>query len=223
MRQQIAQKRAQFLVLSIVILIAALWSAMYIHSASQKTLDQRVQDVASQLECPICQNETVASSPSFLAQQMRMVIRQQLQSGKSEQEVVQYFAHSYGDQIVASPPWQGFSLLAWLVPIALLLGGAVLLWFTLRDWSTHTPPSASTTMKNGRGGAGPRPAGSHPENRGSGPCPAGSHPENRGSGPCPADLESIDDAELAQYRVQLERELAEEDPLFARPGMEGQL
>jgi cytochrome c-type biogenesis protein CcmH len=191
MRQQIAQRRAQFLVLSVVILMAALWSAMYIHSASQKTLDQRVQDVASQLECPICQNESVASSPSLLAQQMRMVIRQQLQSGKSEQEVVQYFAHSYGDQIVGTPPWQGFSLLAWLVPIALLLGGAVLLWFTLRDWSTHVPPSVPATKRTAR---------------------AGEH----------ADPAQIDDAELEQYRVQLEWELAEEDPLFARPGMEGQ-
>lgn len=192
MRLHIAQRRAQFLVLSVVILIAALWSAMYIHSSSQKTLDQRVQDVASQLECPICQNESVASSPSTLAQQMRMVIRQQLQSGKSEQEVVQYFAHSYGDQIVGTPPWQGFSLLVWLVPIALLLGGAVLLWFTLREWSAHAPPSASTTKNADR--IGER-----------------------------SDPTQIDDAELEQYRVQLERELAEEDPLFARSRMEGQL
>src|SRR5713226_3009508 len=145
MKQRIGQRRAQFLVLAVVILIAALWSGMYIRSSSQKTLDQRVQDVASQLECPICQNESVASSPSLLAQQMRMVIRQQLQSGKSEQEVIQYFARSYGDQIVGTPPWQGFSLLAWLVPIILLLGGAVLLWFTLRDWSNHTDSSSSSS------------------------------------------------------------------------------
>jgi cytochrome c-type biogenesis protein CcmH len=190
MRQRIAQRRAQFLVLAVVILIAALWSAMYIRAASQKTLDQRVQDVASQLECPICQNESVASSPSTLAQQMRMVIRQQLQSGKSEQEVIQYFAHSYGDQIVGTPPWQGFSLLAWLVPIALLLGGAVLLWFTLRDWTTHS--SLASAAKSGSLAA-----------------------EEAAS-------EHIEDAELERYRVQLERELAEEDALFARTRMEGQ-
>src|SRR5438045_9493444 len=67
---------------------------------------------------------------------MRGIIRQQLQSGMSEQAVIQYFQARYGDQIVWSPPWQGFSLLAWLVPIGLLLGGIILLFFTLRDWQT---------------------------------------------------------------------------------------
>src|SRR5436190_9000728 len=144
MKQKIVQRRAQLLVLAVLIVIAAIWSAMFIRSSTQKTLDQRVQEVASQLKCPICQNESVADSPSSLAQQMRMVIRQQLQSGKSEQEVVQYFTRSYGDQIINTPPWQGFYLLIWLVPIALLLSGAVLLWFTLRDWSSQATPVAVT-------------------------------------------------------------------------------
>jgi cytochrome c-type biogenesis protein CcmH len=74
---------------------------------------------------------------------MRGVIRQQLQSGKSEQEVIQYFRTSYGDQIVWSPPWQGFTLLAWLVPIGLVLAGIILLFFVLRDWRTLAPASST--------------------------------------------------------------------------------
>ena len=74
--------------------------------------------------------------PSAIAEQMRGVIRKQLQSGKSEQEVIQYFVSNYGEQIAWSPPWQGFSLLAWLVPIGLLIGGVLLLFFTLRNWRT---------------------------------------------------------------------------------------
>lgn len=192
MKHKIAQRRAQFLVLSVLILIAAIWSAMLIHSSTQKTLDQRVQEVASQLKCPICQNESVADSPSSLAQQMRMVIRQQLQSGKSEQEVVQYFVRSYGDQIINTPPWQGFYLLIWLVPIALLLGGVVLLWFTLRDWSSLATPVAASR--------------------------SASLPEED------TDLSQLDEAEMELYRLQLERELAEEDSIFSRqesrPGTE---
>lgn len=130
------QRRSLFLVLAIVAVIAAIWSAAYLSAPKQQTLDQRVQTVASQLKCPICQDESVADSPSLLAQQMRGVIRQQLQEGKSEQEIIQYFVRSYGEQIVWSPPWQGFSLLAWLVPIGLLLAGIVIIYFTLRDWRT---------------------------------------------------------------------------------------
>src|SRR5215469_5087674 len=136
------QKRSLFLVLALVAITGAIWSSMILNTARNETLDQRVQDVASQLKCPICQGESVANSPSQLAQEMRGVIRQQLQAGKSEQQVIQYFVDRYGSQIVWSPPWQGFTLLAWLVPIALLLGGAVLLLMILRDW--HTAPRVRT-------------------------------------------------------------------------------
>ena len=128
------QRQPLFLLLALLAVIAATWSFMILAGARNETLDQRVHDVASQLKCPVCQGESVADSPSTISQQMRAVIRQQLQSGKSEQEVIQYFVDRYGEQIVWSPPWQGFTLLAWLVPIALLLIGAFLLFAILRNW-----------------------------------------------------------------------------------------
>lgn len=132
------QKRpALFLLLATLAIVGAIWSFMIISAARSETLDQRVHNVASQLKCPICQGESVADSPSLISQQMRSVIRQQLQSGKSEQQVIQYFVDRYGSQIVWSPPWQGFTLLAWLVPIALLLAGAFLLFSVLRNWRTR--------------------------------------------------------------------------------------
>jgi cytochrome c-type biogenesis protein CcmH len=128
------QRQPLFLLLALLAVIAAIWSFMILTAARNETLDQRVHDVASQLKCPVCQGESVADSPSMISQQMRAVIHQQLQSGKSEQEVIQYFVDRYGEQIVWSPPWQGFTLLAWLVPITLLLVGAFLLFTVLRTW-----------------------------------------------------------------------------------------
>src|SRR3989440_11244026 len=128
MKRMLQRKRSLLVTFAVVAIVAAIWSYVFLQNSPQQTLDQRAHDVASQLKCPICQGESVADSPSALAQQMRGVIRQQLQAGKSEQEVVHYFTRSYGDQIINSPPWQGFYLLIWLVPIALLLGGVVLLW-----------------------------------------------------------------------------------------------
>src|SRR5438270_1672066 len=134
------QRRPLFIALAVLASLGAVWSYVFLQNPPQPALDQRVHDVASQLRCPICQGESVADSPSQLAQQMRGVIRQQLQSGRSEQEVIQYFRTSYGDQIIWSPPWQGFTLLAWLVPIGLLLAGIVLLLFVLRDWRALASP-----------------------------------------------------------------------------------
>jgi cytochrome c-type biogenesis protein CcmH len=130
-------RRSIFIVLVALAVIAAVWSTLLIVAPGQQTLDARVQRVASQLKCLICQGESVADSPSTLAQQMRTAIREQLQSGKSEQDVIQYFEQRYGPQIVWSPPWQGFSLLAWLIPMAFLLCGIVLVILLLREWRSN--------------------------------------------------------------------------------------
>ncbi len=171
------QRRSLLIVLAVAAIVAAIWCYVLLQNPPQQTLDQRVKAVASQLKCPVCQGESVADSPSTLAQQMRGVIRQQLQAGKSEQEVIQYFQASYGASIVWSPPWQGFSLLAWLVPMALLLGGAIALVFVFREWRA-LPPSDTTTDD--------------------------------------VVLAHVDEAELAAYRAELERELADDDPIFTR-------
>jgi cytochrome c-type biogenesis protein CcmH len=126
--------RPILIVLVALAVITAVWSTLLVVTPGQQTLDARVQRVASQLKCLICQGESVADSPSTLAQQMRAAIREQLQSGRSEQDVIQYFEQRYGAQIVWSPPWQGFSLFAWLVPIAFLLCGMGLVILLLREW-----------------------------------------------------------------------------------------
>src|SRR5947209_3399757 len=133
------QRRSLMVVIGIIALLGALWSYMLFTASAHQTLDQRVYNVGSQLKCPVCQGESVADSPSAISQQMRGVIRKQLQSGKSEQEVIQYFVSNYGEQIVWSPPWQGFSLLTWLVPIGLFIGGVFWMFFTLRNWRTSLP------------------------------------------------------------------------------------
>jgi len=132
------KRQSLLLFLGVVAIISSIWLYILLVSPSKRTLDQRVHDVASQLKCLVCQGESVADSPATLSLQMRGVIRQQLQSGKSEQEVVQYFVSRYGDRILLSPPWQGLTLLTWLVPIALMVGGILLLFVVLRSWQSQS-------------------------------------------------------------------------------------
>ena len=133
------KKRHSLLLFFVVVaIISSIWLYTFLVSPSKQTLDQRVHDVASQLKCLVCQGESVADSPATLSLQMRGVIRQQLQSGKSEQEVIQYFVSRYGDRILLSPPWQGLTLLTWLVPIALMIGGVLLLFVVLRSWQSNS-------------------------------------------------------------------------------------
>src|SRR5579859_1568794 len=128
------KRRALLLGIAIVMTLAAIWSYVLLVAPVPESLDQRVHDVASQLKCPVCQGESVADSPSTISQQMRAVIRQQLQQGQSEQQIIQYFVSRYGNSILWSPPKQGFTILAWVIPIAILLCGVLLLVMVLRGW-----------------------------------------------------------------------------------------
>lgn len=137
-----SKRQSLLLCLGVVAVIGSIWLYTLLISPSRQTLDQRVHDVASQLKCLVCQGESVADSPAMLSLQMRGVIRQQLQSGKSEQEVIQYFVSRYGDRILLSPPMQGMTLLAWAVPIVLMLGGTLLVFLVLRNWQSRAGKEA---------------------------------------------------------------------------------
>jgi cytochrome c-type biogenesis protein CcmH len=128
---------ASFAVLAIV---AAIWIAAMAASARPLTLDDRVNVVGRQLQCPACQTgESVADSPSSIAASMRAVIREKLQRGESEQQVVQDFVNSYGEGIRLSPPMSGFTLLMWLAPVVMLLAGIGVVVSVARRWRAMAP------------------------------------------------------------------------------------
>jgi cytochrome c-type biogenesis protein CcmH len=92
--------------------------------STAESLDDRVNEVAHLLMCPVCQGQSVAESNSNLAQDMRQIIRKQLEEGKSKEEVIAYFVNRYGETILASPPPRGVNWLLWLLPgLAIVFGG----------------------------------------------------------------------------------------------------
>jgi cytochrome c-type biogenesis protein CcmH len=97
--------------------------------AAQQTVhvnEPELYQVAQQLRCVVCQNLSVADSPSEMAQQMRGVIRERLAAGERPDQVVQYFVDKYGEWILLEPRRQGFTMLVWVLPpLAALLGVAV--------------------------------------------------------------------------------------------------
>ncbi len=104
------------------------------------TLEERTRAVASQLRCPVCQGNSIQDSPSELAQEMKGVVRDQLAAGKRPDEVIQYFVDKYGEWILLEPKPSGFNLVAYLLPIVGLLGGALLIWRAVRKWTSVPAP-----------------------------------------------------------------------------------
>ncbi|GAA1851424.1 cytochrome c-type biogenesis protein [Pseudonocardia alni] len=87
----------------------------------------RVQELAERLRCPVCTSVSVAESPSDTAVAMRQVIEDQVAAGRSDDEIEAYFRARYGDWAVIDPPASGSTLLLWLLPAAATVAGAALL------------------------------------------------------------------------------------------------
>lgn len=105
-----------------------------------RALDERVKAVAKQLRCPVCQGESIQDSPAELAVQMKDLVREQLATGSSEAQVMEYFVAKYGQWILLEPRAEGFNLLVYWLPVAFLVFGLGFVVFLVKRW---TRPMAS--------------------------------------------------------------------------------
>jgi cytochrome c-type biogenesis protein CcmH len=97
--------------------------------------EDTVREIAAQLRCVVCQNLSVADSPSEMANQMRGIIRERLQAGDTPEQVVAYFVDKYGEWVLLSPRPRGFNLLVWILPFVGIAVGLVAVLLLARRWS----------------------------------------------------------------------------------------
>ena len=95
--------------------------------AQEADLDQRVNALALELRCLVCQNQTLADSNAPLAVDLRNQIREQLKAGRSEQDVVDFLVARYGDFVLYRPPFKASTVALWAGPFLILVFGAWLL------------------------------------------------------------------------------------------------
>ena len=109
---------------------------------SDSALEAMTTALASELRCPVCQGNSIQDSPSELAQQMRDLIRDQLRSGSTPDEVRAYFVDKYGEWILLAPKAEGLNLIVYAIPFVALLVGGLVVWRTVRRWTatTHARP-----------------------------------------------------------------------------------
>src|SRR5438876_1578960 len=96
--------------------------------AKDPILEDRVMNLARELRCLVCQNETLADSRADLAEDLRRQIREQMKAGKSDQEIIVFLTQRYGDFVLYRPPVRPATYLLWFGPFCFLVLGLVLLF-----------------------------------------------------------------------------------------------
>ncbi len=93
---------------------------------------RRVQGIASQLRCLVCQNQSIADSDADLAVDLRNQVIEQINAGRTDKEIINYMVERYGDFVLYNPPFKASTVILWLGPVVLFLTAAVAFYINLR-------------------------------------------------------------------------------------------
>lgn len=107
-----------------------------------ETPDERVDRIAAELRCPVCQGLSVNDSPSESAREMRRVVARGVAEGRTDDEIRDQFRSAYGDWILLSPPTDDARGLVWLVPLVATAAGLVLVLSRLRGSAAGPRPTS---------------------------------------------------------------------------------
>ncbi len=121
------------------------------HDLTPEQLAQ-AKEIQTELWCPICQGVRLDACEQKVCQQMRDMIDEMLKEGKSKDEIINEFVDQYGVVILGEPPKQGINLMAWLMPVLLVLVGLGFAFWMSKKWTQKkSAPAAAETPPQGPG------------------------------------------------------------------------
>lgn len=95
-------------------------------------LEQRARALSAQLRCMVCQNQSIDDSNAELARDLRVLVRERLSNGDSDEAVIAYVVSRYGEFVLLNPRFEMKTLLLWGAPVLLLLAGLAALFAAAR-------------------------------------------------------------------------------------------
>ena len=95
-------------------------------------LEARARAISQELRCVVCQNQTIDDSDATLAHDLRVIVRERLKAGDTDEQVKTYIVRRYGSYVLLSPPLEPATVLLWFGPLVVLIAGGTGSWFYLR-------------------------------------------------------------------------------------------
>ena len=109
-------------------------------------LEARARTISSQLRCLVCQNESIDDSNADLAREIRLIVRERLVAGDTDEQVMQYLVDRYGEFVLLKPVFAPHTLILWTAaPIVLVIGGIAIVIAARRKRATAAPEETELT------------------------------------------------------------------------------
>jgi cytochrome c-type biogenesis protein CcmH len=136
------------LILLLVMLSAPVFAVTPDEILKDPALEARARHISQGLRCMVCQNQSIDDSDAPLAHDLRLLVRQRLEAGDSDKQVVDFIVARYGDFVLLKPPVEFDTLLLWgLPPAALLVGGIALIVAARRRRAIDPVPALSAAER----------------------------------------------------------------------------
>lgn len=107
--------------------------------------EARVQAIAGNLRCAVCQGVSVADSPASMARAQLDKVRELVSQGKSDEEIREYFVSRYGEWVLMTPTSEGVNLTVWVAPVGLLLLGLFVILSQVKKPGKEAPQTSPET------------------------------------------------------------------------------
>ena len=125
-------------ILTAAILLLALAASPVAHAVQPDEImadpakEARARNLSRELRCMVCQNQSIDDSEAPLARDLRLLVRERIAAGDSDHQVIDFLVARYGQFVLLKPRFERETLLLWLLPPLVLVGGGLALWVQAR-------------------------------------------------------------------------------------------
>ncbi len=139
--------------LVIAFLMFSAWPAFAVNPdevLADPALEARARSLSAQLRCMVCQNQSIDDSNAELAKDLRLLVRERITNGDSDEAVITYVVSRYGEFVLLNPRFETKTLLLWGAPVVLLLAGAAAMLVAARRRTGNVTGTALSADEQAR-------------------------------------------------------------------------
>jgi cytochrome c-type biogenesis protein CcmH len=111
---------------------------------SDPAKEARARNLSRELRCMVCQNQSIDDSEAPLARDIRLLVRERIAAGDSDAQVINFLVARYGEFVLLKPRFEEQTLLLWLLPPFVLVGGGITLWLGARHRAKAAQDAAAS-------------------------------------------------------------------------------